>query len=398
MSAFKLMDAPVPLAVWGQDQIDQGALDQIEVARRLPISVAAAQMPDGHVGYGLPIGGVLAVRDAVIPYAVGVDIACRMKLSITDMPSDRYEGFKGKLKNALSRETCFGVGGEFRKNEKRSHPVMDSPAWDAVPPHIGYLKDKAWAQLGTSGSGNHFAEWGLLEVKSPDLGVEPGEYVALMSHSGSRGLGANIAQTYSRLAKDLTELPPQARNLAWLSMHSPAGQEYWASMNLAGEYASANHDCIHREVLKSAGLKPLLQIENHHNFAWKEIHNGEEVIVHRKGATPAGEGVLGVIPGSMGDPGFVVRGRGNAASLCSAAHGAGRAHSRKAARQTITGSAMRAYLAERGIELLAAGVDEAPQAYKRIEEVMEAQKDLVETLAIFWPRMVLMARGGKAED
>jgi tRNA-splicing ligase RtcB len=151
-------------------------------------------------------------------------------------------------------------------------------------------------------------------------------------------------------------------------------------------------------VLRAAGLTAAVQIENHHNFAWLEKHGDEELVVHRKGATPAGVGVLGIIPGSMGDPGYVVRGLGNPASLDSASHGAGRRMSRNKARETISGSAMRKYLKERDVELLAGGIDESPQAYKPIAEVMAAQKDLVETVAEFRPRMVLMASDGGSDD
>jgi len=174
---------------------------------------------------------------------------------------------------------------------------------------IRRLFPKAREQLGTSGSGNHFVEFGTLTIDAPDVGLEPGKYLAVLSHSGSRGTGAQIADFYSRLAMEKhPELPPELKRLAWLDLDSEAGQEYWAAMNLMGDYASANHAVIHRKVAKTLGFKVLTSIENHHNFAWKEQHGGRELIVHRKGATPAGKDVLGVIPGSMATPGFVVRG------------------------------------------------------------------------------------------
>ncbi|MCB2153678.1 RtcB family protein [bacterium] len=389
---------PVPCAYWGRSGLDDQTLQQMNRACRLPVAVAGAQMPDGHVGYGLPIGGVLATRGAVIPYAVGVDIACRMKLSVVDVSSDRIGGWREKLKRALSAETRFGIGAAFRRDDRRNHAVMDEDDWKNVPPFIRAMKDKAWEQLGTSGSGNHFVEWGELSLDHSDLGLEAGRYLALLSHSGSRGFGAEIARNYTRIAMEKCPLPKEAKHLAWLALRSPAGEEYWKCMELAGKYASANHDLIHRFVLQAAGLKPIVQIENHHNFAWLEEHRGESLVVHRKGATPAGAGVLGVIPGSMADAGYVVRGRGNAKSLNSAAHGAGRRMSRKAAKNSISGADMRRYLADRGVELMAAGIDESPQAYKSIDEVMAAQKDLVEIVAKFQPRIVLMAKGGKAED
>jgi tRNA-splicing ligase RtcB len=186
------------------------------------------------------------------------------------------------------------------------------------------------------------------------------------------------------------------RHLAWLPLDSEAGQEYWQAMELAGRFASANHAIIHRAVARHAGLEEVASVENHHNFAWRETvltPEGieKEVIVHRKGATPAGPGVLGVIPGSMGDPGYVVRGRGVRQSLDSASHGAGRAMSRRQAIDSIARAERDAYLRERSVKLLGGGIDESPQAYKNINEVIAAQDDLVDIIARFTPRIVRMA-------
>lgn len=389
---------PAPHKVWGAELIDPAALDQMRAACQLPITVSAAQMPDGHVGYGLPIGGVLATRNAVIPYAVGVDIACRMKMSVMDIHISRITDLHESLTRALRQETRFGMGTAFEKDTMRQHAVMEDAAWDDLPRPLAALKNRAWSQLGTSGSGNHFVEWGQLTLEKPELGLPAGDYLALLSHSGSRGFGSQVAKYFTDLAMEKTPLPEGYRALAWLDLQSAAGQEYWLAMELAGRYAAANHDLIHRHVLRAAGLEPFVQVENHHNFAWKEEHRGERVIVHRKGATPAGEGVLGIIPGSMGDPGYVVCGKGNRASLNSAAHGAGRALGRRVARQTLSRQAMKEYLIDRGVELLAGGLDEAPMAYKPIDAVMAAQEDLVEVVGKFWPRIVLMADDGTAED
>jgi tRNA-splicing ligase RtcB len=263
-------------------------------------------------------------------------------------------------------------------------------------------KDKARKQLGTSGSGNHFVEFGLftLEQRDEELGLDAGQYVALLSHSGSRGTGAAVCDTYSRIAQ--AQLPKQFAQfgrLAWLDLDSQAGQEYWLAMNLMGDYAAANHDVIHRLVSKKLGARIISGVENHHNFAWKEIHDGKELIVHRKGATPAGEGVLGVIPGSMADPAFVVRGKGNAASLKSASHGAGRRMSRTQAKSLYTWKAVQKDLEKKGVRVISAGADEVPYVYKNIENVMREQADLVETVARFDPRIVKMCGdGSKAED
>jgi tRNA-splicing ligase RtcB (3'-phosphate/5'-hydroxy nucleic acid ligase) len=369
----------------------------------LPVAVAGALMPDAHVGYGLPIGGVLATDHAVIPYAVGVDIACRMKLTVYDRKANILAGQRDRLANIIESETRFGMGCEFK--QRREHDVMDQD-W-SVSAVTQRLRDKAWAQLGTSGSGNHFVEFGAFTVDAEQarpLGVEPGEYLALLSHSGSRGTGARVCEFYSKRAMARHEhLPKELKHLAWLSLADADGQEYWAAMLLMGRYAAANHALIHHHIARKLGADVLLDIENHHNFAWKETHqvDGEEreVIVHRKGATPAGAGVLGIIPGSMASPGFVVRGKGLPESLYSASHGAGRVMSRTKARQTFTWSATRKLLVERGVELLSAGLDEVPGVYKDIHAVMAAQIDLVEVLGRFDPRLVKMCPAGdRAED
>jgi len=370
-------------------------LRQIEMASLLPVSVAAALMPDAHVGYGLPIGGVLATENAVIPYAVGVDIACRMKMTVLDLPTGWLSDRKERLTEAIENETKFGVGSTFKS--RRTHSVLDED-WSASPV-TAKNKDRAWAQLGTSGSGNHFVEFGLLTVTDETCGLATGEYLALLSHSGSRGTGAAICEHYSKLAISRhPELPKDLSRLAWLSLETEEGQEYWAAMNLMGRYAAANHALIHQHIAGNLGVEVLLDIENHHNFAWKEVHFGKEVIVHRKGATPADQGVLGIIPGSMATPGFLVRGKGNAESLNSASHGAGRAMSRTRANQTLSWHDANTLLRDRGVTLISAGLDEVPACYKDIATVMAAQVDLVDILARFDPKLVKMAPSGERPE
>jgi len=378
--------------IWGSG-LEPDAVKQMDNACRLPVAVSGALMPDAHVGYGLPIGGVLATRDAVIPYAVGVDIACRMKMTVLDLPLDELAANQPRFARALERETAFGMGGAF--STRRAHDVMDAD-WQ-VSPVTARMKDRAWSQLGTSGSGNHFVEFGRLTVMDADAGLPAGDYLALLSHSGSRGTGAQVADHYSKLARTRhPELPQDLAQLAWLDLSTEAGQEYWAAMELMGRYAAANHELIHAHVARALGVAVLLDIENHHNFAWRETHtlpdgSEAEVIVHRKGATPAGVGVLGVIPGSMGTPGYVVRGKGLAASLNSASHGAGRKMSRGEAKRRF--SVKDLVEQTEGIECRKDGgvLDEIPAAYKRIERVMDNQKDLVEIVAEL--RQVLCMKG-----
>ncbi|MCB8962956.1 MAG: RtcB family protein [Ardenticatenales bacterium] len=384
---FQPREELAPFQIWG-DGLDYKAIEQMKNAASLPVAVRGAMMPDAHVGYGLPIGGVLATRNSVIPYAVGVDIACRMKLTVLDMNPHVLISEPERLITVLREETRFGKGANFRK--PREHAVMDED-W-SVTQITRNLKDKAWSQLGTSGGGNHFVEFGLIHFAEAELGIEPGSYLALLSHSGSRGPGAMVANHYSKAARAAQpHLPTHLGHLAWLDLDSEDGQAYWAAMELMGHYAAANHACIHDHVSRALGTKALLSVENHHNFAWKETYDGEELIIHRKGATPAGPGVLGVIPGSMADPAFLVRGVGSDAALNSAAHGAGRRMSRKEAKQQFRWANVRPYLEERQVTLLSAGLDEVPMAYKNIAEVMAAQADLVEVIARFEPRLVKMA-------
>ena len=415
---------PAPYRQWGAD-LDDNAVKQMDYACRLPVAAQAALMPDAHLGYGLPIGGVLAARNAVIPYAVGVDIACRVKLSVLDLPPGQLAGQHDRLVNALESETRFGIGASFvdkgGRGTPREHAVMDAD-W-SVSPVTQRLKDKAHAQLGTSGSGNHFVEFGVLTVSDEDAALiglplsgaaggltsgasGGGEYLALLSHSGSRGTGAAVCEHYSRLAMLMhPELEKPMQHLAWLEMDSHEGQEYWAAMGLMGAYASANHACIHDAVARHLGAEVIAGVENHHNFAWQETHTDPdtgalaEMIVHRKGATPAGEGVLGVIPGSMATPGYVVVGKGGAGSLDSAAHGAGRVMSRKKAKQAFRWNHVRPALEKAGVTLLSAGLDEVPGVYKDIEQVMADQGDLVAKVARFDPKLVKMAPAGdRPED
>ena len=561
--ADALRETALPYEVWGKEGIDPAASAQMENALRLPVAVAGALMPDAHVGYGLPIGGVLATQGTVIPYAVGVDIACftgdtrvpladgqthamrdlaqrdepfvvfsmtptqrivaaqatchktrenavtleveldngetvrctpdhqwmlrdgsycaaedlaegtslmpfyaqhdsqnwarvwhpfsgewqtlsandlpaptrqlhnhkvvavralearedvyclrvpiwenfalaagafvhncRMRLSIYDVSPNIMGQHKAKFEKSLVEQTRFGPGAKWGSRERKEHEVLDDDDWRASRLLYG-LRAKAIEQLGTSGGGNHFVEWGefTLDEDAPQWNLKAGKYLSLLSHSGSRGVGFKIANEFSRLARGLhPNLPDVVKHLAWLDMDSDAGREYWIGMELAGRFASACHNIIHHEVAKAAGFKEVAAIENHHNFAWKEtMADGSEAIVHRKGATPAGEGVLGIIPGSMADPGFVVRGKGVMESLNSASHGAGRAMSRRAAKDSITSGQVRRYLETRGVKLLGGGLDEAPQAYKDINEVIAAQRDLVDVLGQFAPKIVMMA-------
>lgn len=384
-----LHEKPLEYSIYGAEGIEEGALKQIDIAMKLPVAIAGALMPDAHQGYGLPIGGVLATKNSIIPYAVGVDIGCRMSMSIYDFPEETLEIRKDDLRKMLINNAMFGRQ-SFKR--PRDHEVLHNPLFNEIPTLID-LKDRARRQIGSSGGGNHFVEFGVVEIldEQNEWKIKPGKYMALLTHSGSRGMGAKIAHHYTKIAMETCPLPSEAKHLAWLDLDSEKGMEYWLAMNLAGDYASACHEQIHQRMAIGLRTTPLATIENHHNFAWKEKDlNGDEIIVHRKGATPAGKGTLGIIPGSMTAPGFIVRGKGNEQSINSASHGAGRQMSRTKAKNTLIQEEVQKFLDDKGIDLIGAGLDEAPMAYKDINQVMAYQHDLVEVIGTFHPKIVRM--------
>jgi tRNA-splicing ligase RtcB len=264
---------PISYKIWGKEGIEQGAISQMDIACHMPNAVAASLMPDSHVGYSIPIGGVIALRNAVVPYAVGVDIACRVKLSILDIDPNLIVKQFNLFRESIEGGTNFGVGGCF--SPRKSHPVMDEN-WE-VTPVTKKNKDKAWNQLGTSGSGNHFASFGVLEFLFDRCisGVEfkkGQKYTAFMTHSGSRGTGSQVCDTYSGIAQ--ARMPSKYADLgklAWLDMDTEAGIEYWMAMNLMGEYAAANHEIIHKSVTKRLHVNVIADIENHHNWHGKKF-------------------------------------------------------------------------------------------------------------------------------
>jgi len=384
---FPKKDAAYP--IFGQENIDPEAIKQMETAMSLPIIVKGALMADAHVGYGLPIGGVVAAYNAVMPYGVGMDIGCRMCLSVYPESPKIIKGQRDKLQKILIENTRFGLG-EF--TDIGDHELMERKEFNEIK-ILKALQKTFYNQLGTSGHGNHFVDMGYIVVKefSAELGIQPGEYFAILSHSGSRNFGAEIAKHYTKVAADKLGFSGEAGKLAWLELDSEEGQEYWLAMNLAGDYSAANHRIIHRKLAKAIGEKPIKIIENHHNFAWKEnLTTNETLIVHRKGATPAKIGDVGIIPGNMVSPAFIVSGKGSETSLNSASHGAGRQLSRSKANNTFTKSSLKKILEQEGVELIGGSPEESPLAYKNIFEVMEAQKDLVNVLALFYPKIVRM--------
>ncbi len=406
---------PGPYTLYGTPGVhfEHGVIDQMDMVARLPVYVAGAVLPDAHPGYALPIGGVAALHRAVSPYGVGVDIACRMCMTIfADLPPAELRDRREALLEDLSSETRFGF--ESWGQQPRQHAVIDDPLWQDQHLPLKRHHQRARAQLGTSGGGNHFADLVVGRVvQAVDWLPLPvgAEFSALLTHSGSRGVGHAMATHYSQLADQQTRL--RAHNVpkeyAWLSIDEDAGREYLQVMELMGRYAQANHHLIHAHFLQRTGLTPLAVrgsavdlphvrpafnvIENHHNYAWIE----GDLVIHRKGATPAGQGVAGLIPGSSGSASYLVSGLGNAGSLNSSSHGAGRPYSRTEARRRHDQPRFEQVMRQHSIAYRGVAPDETVLAYKDIETVIGLQRGtLVDVVAEMFPVVVVM--GGKSDD
>jgi tRNA-splicing ligase RtcB len=392
------------IAVFGKHERE--TLAQFEdVASR---AQRAALMADGHVGYVMPIGGVAAYREQVSVVGVGFDIACGNAAIRTDLTlanSSDFTGRLGEMADAIQDEISFGIGRKNRADDAPvDHPLFDSPAWDALPKHArDGLRDKARKQLGTVGSGNHYV----------DVFVDESDAIWVGVHFGSRGLGHTVASGFLAISQGEkwgTRVPERE---TLLSLDKPVGQHYWALMTLAGEYAYAGREWVARKVVSILGGHELELVHNHHNFAWREQHDGQEVVVVRKGATPAFPGQKGFIGGSMGDDAVIVRGsqardekladlQRNA--LFSTVHGAGRVMSRSAAagkvnRRTgrvikpgaISPRMMQDWITQKGVVLRGGGLDESPHVYRRLPDVLAAQKGTIEVLHTLRPLIVVMA-------
>lgn len=375
-----------------------------DVARR---AERAALMADGHLGYVMPIGGVAAYRDQVSVVGVGFDIACGNAAIRTDLRLDASSDLVSRrddLADEIQRMLSFGIG---RKNLADDAPVdhalFEDPAWEAVPGKArAELRQKARAQLGTVGSGNHYVDVFVDEAGAIWVGV----------HFGSRGFGYTIASGFLALSQGQTWGARVPERETLLSLHQPMGQDYWALMSLAGQYAYAGREWVARKVVALLGGRELELVHNHHNFAWREAHGGAEVIVVRKGATPAFPGQKGFVGGSMGDNAVIVQGTmagGDAVqdlqkrALYSTVHGAGRVMSRTAAagkrnrrgrqlsRGAISPQMMHTWVREKDVVLRGGGLDESPHVYRRLPDVLAAQQGTIEILHTLRPLIVVMA-------
>ncbi|MBS1722443.1 MAG: RtcB family protein [Armatimonadetes bacterium] len=366
------------------DPVDQGALEQIKNAQRYATRVAL--MADHHLGFGVPIGGVVAYPEHVSPSGVGYDIACGNKAVLTDANSIKVKTRIHSYMDEVFKKISFGVG---RVNEEQvEHELFDDPAWSEIPV-LKKSKDKAVAQLGTVGSGNHYVDIFLDEKDRVWVGV----------HFGSRGLGHAVATEYIDIAKSKGYFED---GIAVLHHRSDAGEEYVKAMEIAGRYAYAGRDWVCKKVAKIIGGDIMSEVHNHHNFAWRENHGGEDFWVVRKGATPAFPGQRGFVGGSMGENAVIVEGVQSEMAehtLHSTVHGAGRVMSRRRAlgdkkkgiQGEISERAMQKWLQEAGVVLRGGGLDEAPQAYKRLPEVLAHHGDSIRVVHTLKPIGVAMA-------
>jgi len=361
----------------------------------------AALMADGHVGYVMPIGGVAAYRERASVVGVGFDIACGNAAILTDLSVHDVLPRLDALADEIQATISFGVGRSNRADDAPvDHPLFADPAWQAVPAAARHtLRDKARAQLGTVGSGNHYVDV---------FGDERGR-VWVGVHFGSRGFGHTVASGFLALAQNAPwgKRVPERETL--LELSTPLGDAYWQLMNLAGTYAYAGREWVARKTVQILGGTELELVHNHHNFAWRERHDGEDFVVVRKGATPAFPGQKGFVGGSMGDDSVILQGaaadnQAQRAALYSTVHGAGRVMSRTEAagkRNRRTGKVTRpgrvspemmaAWLREKGVTLRGGGLDESPHAYRRLPDVLAAQGDTIEVLHTLTPLIVCMA-------
>ena len=388
---------PIHIKSWCRE-IEEAAMAQAEnLARHPALRHHVALMPDCHCGIGMPIGGVIAAKDAVIPAAVGVDIGCGMIAVETDIPAEKLEDMRFRRAIHTRIKELIPTGeGKYHKDSQDwegFEAYLDSPS--ANPQFVTSLDRH---NLGTLGGGNHF-----IEIQKSNKG-----FVWIMIHSGSRNLGKRIEEVYQEKALQLCErfyAPLPCRDLAFLPIQDEAGHNYFRDMNFALKYAFENRQRMMakcQEVITEfiPEVNFLREINIHHNYAAFEEHFGETLCIHRKGATSAKLDETGIIPGSMGTASYIVRGLGNPASFTSCSHGAGRRMSRTVACNTLTVSecdeAMKGIVCDRWHPVTRYGkgkkipdLSEAPQAYKDIEDVIASESDLVEVQVRLTPLAVI---------
>lgn len=387
---------------------EDATVKQLKTCMRTGNVVGAVLCADGHFGYSQPVGGVIAYDGQISPSGVGYDIACGNKAVKTNVTYKQIKNDLPKIMDEIERQVPFGIGKSSKRNA--NHSVFEDPAWD-VYRSIGTqehdtLLALAKEQLGTTGSGNHYVDI-LVDKKTDEIWIG--------NHFGSRGFGHKTATGFLNMAKNRSFLdnPPQENMQqapTLFDMDSELGDMYYQAMQLAGKYAYAGRDIVIDQVLDILQATSTFEVHNHHNYAWKETHNGKEVIVVRKGATPAAPGQLGFVGGSMGDISVILQGKESKKSeqaLYSTVHGAGRVMSRtKAAGRmnwrtrrrkggAITHERMQQAIEKYGVELRGGGTDESPFVYRKLREVLAAHEGTVDILHELKPVGVVMAGEGR---
>jgi tRNA-splicing ligase RtcB len=387
MPMTELAGHHVPIRLWADPAtVESAALQQLYNVTTVPQIAGVAVMPDVHVGIGATVGSVIAMRDAVCPAAVGVDIGCGMSAVATSLTAADLPDDLGRLRTRIEAAIPVGRASHLRPVDGTRLHGFSPTGWNAfwarfdeLAPAVKARRERALGQMGTLGSGNHFIEFCL----------DTEDRVWLMLHSGSRNIGKELAEHHIGVARSLSHNQGLVdRDLAVFLKHSPQMDAYRADLFWAQEYARLNRavmtalfQAVVRREFKAAAPQFGEVISCHHNYVAEEVYDGEELLVTRKGAIRAGVGEYGIIPGSMGTRSYIVRGLGNPAAFNSASHGAGRRMSRAKAKKLFTEDDLAAQTA--GVECRKdAGVlDEIPGAYKPIEQVMAAQTDLVQIAA-----------------
>ena len=369
-----------PLKIFGRH--DDATVAQMKNCMAVGNVVSGVICADGHLGYAQPVGGVIAYEGQISISGVGFDIGCGNMAARLDTPFAAIEDKVGDIIKDVARTISFGIG---RTNEERvEHDLFDDgDAWRESD--MAAYRQKAVAQLGTVGSGNHYV----------DLMRDESGFVWIGVHFGSRGLGHTSATRYLKAAggKDGMNVPP-----ALVDEESELGRRYIAAMELAGRYAYAGRQWVVERVRRIIGGAVTESVHNHHNYAWREVHDGRSLWVVRKGATPAFPGQRGFVGGSMGDDAVIIEGVDSEearASLYSTIHGAGRLFGRKEAKRRFSRAQMDAWLRERGVVLVGADLDESPMAYRRLPEVIAEHAGTVKVLHTLRPFAVAMAGAGE---
>lgn len=381
------------LKIYGDHE--PNTIDQMWMCMGVGSTYKGVLCADGHLGYAQPVGGVIAYENHVSISGVGFDIGCGNMAVQLDMTLGDIKNRLPHISKDIGRTISFGLGRYNQTKDKIEHELFDSPVWKEVG--LEYMKEKAIGQLGTVGGGNHYVDLfvekplDILTEDSLDAWYWDDQPIWIGVHFGSRGFGHKVATQFLKYAggKDGMMVAP-----AIVEIGTDLGDRYIAAMELAGDYAYAGREWVVDKVRRMLSAKVKKTVHNHHNYAWKETHDGCNLWVVRKGATPAFPGQEGFVGGSMGDNAVILEGIDTEAarqSLYSTVHGAGRVHSRSACKNSFTRNQMNTWLKEREVMLVGGDVDESPMAYRRLNDVLKHHDDTVKINHVLRPILVHMA-------